>query len=356
MSLAYKGRILHDAGCSCCALTFADASIRLDPTGTGRIRRAMASAMTIKWNSLRPMLRAQLIQNDILGLNIRSIQTAMSGMMAASMAAGGATKVEVFQRLFDTMLQNTVLAENGDYVKTYISAGYSKGSAFGNSEIDTDPRTNFTLQGAVAERIATLQKFTFVEMQGVAEAVSQQAVRIVANGLLAQQPAGTILRAIFGVLSKVGRERTNTIAEFMVVRAFNEGVLDAYEAAGLTHVALVPETRPTAVVTDARKQRRVTGKRKGAGSRISRTQQPSNSTIARIRRQERELERLSMVNVRTAGDDRVCPICEDIADDGPYTINHARSLIPAHPRCRCTFVPANDRRYARDEDKRPQLS
>lgn len=350
MSLAYKGRVLHDAGCSCCALTLADAQVQLDPTGTGRIRRAMASAMTIKWNSLRPMLRAQLVQNDILGLNIRSIQTAMSSMMALNMTTGGADKVVIFQRLFDTMLANTILAGNGEYVKAYIAAGYNKGTAFGNSEIDSDPRTNFHLPASVADRVATLQAFTFVEMQGVAEAVSQQVVRIVANGVLAKQPVGTILRAIFGVINKVGRERTNTIAEFMVVRAFNEGVLDTYEAAGLGLVALVPETRPTAVVTDARKQRRVTGRSGGgAGSRISRTRQPSNSTIARIRRQEAELEKLKFVRVRTAGDDRVCPICEDIADEGPYTIDVARSLIPAHPRCRCTFVPVSDRRFRSDQ-------
>lgn len=45
----------------------------------------------------------------------------------------------------------------------------------------------------------------------------------------------------------------------------------------------------------------------------------------------------------TAGDSRVCVICQALADadngNGPgiYTIQQARGLIPQHPNCRCTF-------------------
>lgn len=48
------------------------------------------------------------------------------------------------------------------------------------------------------------------------------------------------------------------------------------------------------------------------------------------------------VNVQTAGDDRVCDECDDIAAAGPYSLDEAEDLIPAHPNCRCTFVPAVD--------------
>ena len=343
MSLNYRGRVLHDAECSCCTLTYADAApANVDPTGTGKIRRAMRSAMNIKLNSLRPMLRAQLVTNDVLGLNIKS---AMSSMMAASMAAGGSSAIDMFQRLFDTMLQNTLLENQGEYVKTYIRAGYEKGARFGRTNIQASPEVS---PGLFQEddRIATLQKFTYVELQGVAEAISQQGVRVVSNGLLTKQGPQKILRSLFAVISKVGM-RTDAVAEFMVVRAFGEGSLDTYEAAGIKQVALIAEAKAKkTTIGDARSLRR--GKRTGAGSRVSRTQSPSASTIARIRRQEAELERLKLVRVKTAGDDDVCPICEDIADDGPYNINEARSLIPAHPRCRCVLVPAYDARFAED--------
>lgn len=51
----------------------------------------------------------------------------------------------------------------------------------------------------------------------------------------------------------------------------------------------------------------------------------------------------TLVNVITAGDDRVCMVCERIAEEGPYTIEDARTLIPAHGgpdhNCRCQLVP-----------------
>jgi hypothetical protein len=46
------------------------------------------------------------------------------------------------------------------------------------------------------------------------------------------------------------------------------------------------------------------------------------------------------VNVQTAGDDRVCDICNEIAADGPYTVDEADELLPVHPNCRCSPVPA----------------
>jgi hypothetical protein len=45
------------------------------------------------------------------------------------------------------------------------------------------------------------------------------------------------------------------------------------------------------------------------------------------------------VNVQTAGDDRVCDECDELAADGPYSIDEADDLIPAHPNCRCALVP-----------------
>lgn len=51
----------------------------------------------------------------------------------------------------------------------------------------------------------------------------------------------------------------------------------------------------------------------------------------------------TLVNVITFGDDLVCGVCERIAEEGPYTIEDARTLIPAHGgpdhNCRCKLVP-----------------
>ena len=50
------------------------------------------------------------------------------------------------------------------------------------------------------------------------------------------------------------------------------------------------------------------------------------------------------VNVLTAGDNRVCIICETLSENGPYSLAEAQGMLPAHIDCRCAFVPAFSRR------------
>jgi SPP1 gp7 family putative phage head morphogenesis protein len=45
---------------------------------------------------------------------------------------------------------------------------------------------------------------------------------------------------------------------------------------------------------------------------------------------------ITQVNIVCAGD--ACDDCVDLADGGPYTIEEAESLIPAHPNCRCDWT------------------
>lgn len=51
-----------------------------------------------------------------------------------------------------------------------------------------------------------------------------------------------------------------------------------------------------------------------------------------------------MVKVVTMDDDDVCPICDKIQKGGPYRVDKARTLIPAHPHCRCLLQPTREKR------------
>jgi hypothetical protein len=53
-----------------------------------------------------------------------------------------------------------------------------------------------------------------------------------------------------------------------------------------------------------------------------------------------------LVNIIDMGDERVCPICERLVEDGPYTIEEARRLVPAHPNCRCVVDTLERRKVA----------
>jgi hypothetical protein len=52
-----------------------------------------------------------------------------------------------------------------------------------------------------------------------------------------------------------------------------------------------------------------------------------------------QAEGLDLADWLTAGDDRVCPVCQDNEDNGPYAPSDFPAL-PAHPRCRCCSSPA----------------
>ncbi len=55
-----------------------------------------------------------------------------------------------------------------------------------------------------------------------------------------------------------------------------------------------------------------------------------------------EAEDTEAVNVLTAGDNKVCNVCQGLADNGPYDLDEAQTILPAHPNCRCSWVPAED--------------
>lgn len=322
--------MMHASDCACCTVT--DANPRPDPTGTGSLRKEFRTQLHLRWQRLLPATRLMIVEQDLLSIGSKGIFNVSNPTIQ-----GGATKIQMFQRWFDWALNAIVLETDGSFMRKHIEQAYQDGLAFGRAQVRQPAQPRYS-----QDRLDAIYQLAVVELQGIIEATSQQAVRAVSMGMLHRHKAPRIMGAVQSRVSAIGIARSDTLVELITVKAFNEAVLDVYEAVNVQRVGLVPELRAALRVGDARRG-------SGPGSRISRTETPSRSTIGRIRRANRNIERLNRVNVRTAGDDDVCPTCESIAEDGPYTIDRARSLIPAHPRCRCVFVPADDARFSEDD-------
>ena len=58
---------------------------------------------------------------------------------------------------------------------------------------------------------------------------------------------------------------------------------------------------------------------------------------------------VQLVDIVTMHDERVCQVCIGLEQNNPYTAQEAEGLIPAHPRCRCTFKPHYDEEYVVEE-------
>lgn len=346
--LKYHGHIFRDsARCSCHPVGDAKAVGVIDPTNTGKLRSRFRMAMRQRWNTLRELTKAMINKQDLLALKSGGLLN-----VVAPAITGAGSKIDTFQRWFDLALTNAVLQKDGSFMRPFLSGAYATGTTFAQGLAKT-----VLTHASAGHREEALQSLARVELEGIIEAVSQQAVRAVSNGLLANEKPMAITRSVLDIIEKVGVNRSNAMIELMVIRAHAEASLDVYEAAGLKAVGLVPESIAQArVVTDAQGKSKAKGaakvkdaRRTGPGSR-SRGGVPSSRTLSRIRAAELRVATAlgENVNVRTAGDFEVCPVCEQISEDGPYAINTARSLIPAHPHCRCQFVPADDARFATD--------
>jgi len=91
------------------------------------------------------------------------------------------------------------------------------------------------------DRLQSLISLTQTELQGVCEAVSQQAVRAATNGILLRQRPNKIAREIVGRINAIGKVRGRLIVQTMVVRTFSSATLDAFRARGIKQVGTKAE-------------------------------------------------------------------------------------------------------------------
>jgi hypothetical protein len=308
---------LVNQSCKCGRNHFADAStlMRRDPTQTHDLRRRFKQVLDRRWAAVANVITKAMVVEDRWG--IATISPRFIGIIQQS-----GSQVKDFQDFVDAALNHVILGDDRDmWVGTFITQAFERG--WKRAQVQTG------MEFPVAyDRASVVTALCITELQGAMEAASQQAVRAFSEGLIAHDKPRKIAVAIKDRIMRIGRTRSRATVSAQIVRAYSEATLDVFELARVPAVGLVPEHYRRPRVQDA--------------------DLPSARTIRRIRQKERRLTRMGIVEVLTAGDDDVCPECEDIADDGPYTINQARGLIPAHPECRCAFVPADDERFADD--------
>jgi hypothetical protein len=187
-----------------------------------------------------------------------------------------------------------------------------------------DPQGN---DAAPSEKQFAIAALAASELQGICDAVAQQATRAFTDGaLITAQGKRRTADAVCRCIDKVGKVRSRMLTNAIIVKAFSSATLEAYRQAGVTHVGTVPEHKKILVA------------RGPHGKHIVRDQDEEDDDV----------------DVLTAGDDSVCLTCEDISDDGPYSLDDAEGLIPAHANCRCAFVPTSDRRFASVHEEEDQ--
>lgn len=196
-------------------------------------------------------------------------------------------------------------------------------------------------RNAGSSSLPTLTQVTALELGGICAAVSQQVSRAIGDAIVSRAKPAITASQIGKVIRNVGAGRSTAMANYMVVKTYAATSLDAYRAQGVTHVGTIAEQNPKLdTMFDA--ARKTPQKRHGKTGQFTAFRNPPTKKQRKQAEQStRALQNTpgGEVDVLTAEDDRVCEECQSISDNGPYDIDEALSLIPAHINCRCVFVP-----------------
>ena len=305
---------------------------RRDPTRSAGLRRQGRGLVARKVFELHRQLRQTLQDNDLPGLRQREI---MPNDFLGFVEASG-NRLERSEMMLSRIVELALL-HPPDWLRTVIERAVWKGVEQVGQELRTE------IQHLDAYDVTYFHSTAAaIEVRGIAGETERRVLRNVGDALEAQRTPEELMRAVRRVLEKITRFRLNLLVNTAVVRAVNGGKLFAYGANGINRFGIEPEWLPGItrlhdhLVPDVRDRKQ---------SREAR----SASTIRRRVRAERKLEaafKASEVNILTAGDDKVCEDCLNIAANGPYDLDAARGLIPQHPNCRCAFIPAGDLRFA----------
>ena len=277
-----------------------------DPTRTTDLRTRLRVDMDKRWQNLKRLTVRAIIDEDMLGLS----NSARPGQI-------GTDPVTAFRGWFATAISRVVLPGGGDWLVPYVDEAASRGLQRAAGALNPTGAYN-PRAGEMAH--STVVAAAIGDLIGIAGVVGQQAGQAVANGVLSQLRPRQIAAAVGDRIARVGVVRSRALVNFVVVRAFNRAMLELFRTNGVTHVGTIPERAPHPPVT-------------------------RDSIFFDVKKKKKKKVE-NLVEILTAGDDFVCEECEDLSQEGPYPIDEAQNLIPAHPNCRCAFVPFDDDRFA----------
>lgn len=301
-----KSRLVNNAGPN---------PLLVDPSRTGPIRKRLMAEMKKRFLRLKIQIFDLIVQEDAFGLNIpkrtllgNSLPNAPPnplGLNARWSFNTNPEKVRAFRNWLRQQLQFIVLGKSEEELwKRYVEEGFQKGGArafddatqaeralrqaeekldFYQGSRDEFLRSAFG-QPVAIEKVKLLAGRAFDELENVSQGMSIQMTRHLADGLVQGRSPLEIARSMSADLD-IGRSRAETIARTEIIRAHAEGQLEALELLGVEEVGVAVEWS-------------------------------------------------------TAGDMKVCPLCQPL-EEMVVKLGEAHGMLPRHPRCRCAWIPAN---------------
>jgi SPP1 gp7 family putative phage head morphogenesis protein len=261
--------------------------------------------MTRRFIELSKVITISIVTNDCFGLTPRITSQQMTPAARRAFEFSTSTeKVEAFmqwlQKQVDAGLLDVGVARqlgtalNESWLNLYILDSYKRGIIRARQELnkagiqvpnlDSDEAINLALGTPLhMDRIALLYSRVYTELKGITEAMDTLISRILAQGMIDGDGPALLARKISEAIRSIGINRATILARTEVIRAHHIATIQEYRNWGLEGVIVLAEWS-------------------------------------------------------TAGDDRVCPICEGL-EGKIFTLDEIEGQIPRHPQCRCIALP-----------------
>ena len=264
----------------------------VDPTHTLTLRKTYMGQMNKRLIKIKGLIRKSIVQNDCFGLkkDVRPKFNAVIPKRAFKFDTSQ-NKINNFMKWLNNQIDVIVLEDinttKGVWQNVYIDTAYKKGirdaQQRGGKPIDERAINIAFNQPIHADSVGIIYSRAYEGLKGITQAMSSQISSILANGLITGTDPLTLARQINGRVDKIGITRARTLARTETINAYTQSSLNTFETMGIEEVGL-------------------------------------------------------SVEYATAGDDRVSTICQS-REGNVYSIEDARGIIPAHPNCRCTWIP-----------------
>lgn len=266
--------------------------LRSDPSRTATLRRLFEAELRRRFARVAKQIQDLLLVEDAFGL----VRESTIATNARWVFQSRPQQIAAFLKWLQGVLKDEVLAGKDDglgeaYWRKFVQEAYQKGQgrAFDDVRVPAVQKDMRWYNGTKEEflrssfgRPMSIEKVqlmagrVFTDLKGVTEAMAVVVSRELTEGFARGDNPHVLARRLKDDLG-FGSNRAATIARSEVIRAHAEGQLDAMERLGVTEVGV-------------------------------------------------------MVEWDTAGDGRVCKLCQAM-DGVVLTIKEARGMIPRHPNC-----------------------
>jgi len=286
-----------------------------DPTGTRPIVNNYAARLRGALGRLNAALREAIVGEDIFALQSDGIETlALDDFDAPAPnfnVARDEAKIEGFMSWLRDLEGEGVVNVISEGENAFVKRAYTQGIRDANRQLelngidvpDEELEQVFN-QPKHSQALAALYAKNFSDYEGITRDMNREIREELTQGFAKGENPTKIARRISDRVDKIGKTRATTLARTNIIEAYSDATLNRYENMGVTRVTVKAEWL-------------------------------------------------------TAGDQRVCPICQALEGnswstsfvrEGTFEFEAPEGVPdrlsgsypvkpPAHPRCRCALIP-----------------